>query len=93
MTNERIVQVIAKADGFLKIFYDEWGPLRGFKDNTSLVYVVPSYLTSHDAIIPAVVKWCGDDNERWQSFLYALISRTPEQLSIALVKAMGKWEE
>ena len=30
------------------------------------------YLTSLDAVVPLIVKWCGDDGSRWDSFLYSL---------------------
>lgn len=69
------------------------------------------YTTSHDAILPVIVKWC--DKHGWGDFwielcnlvsgkypisvpLEALIltlSATPEQLSDALIREMGKWNE
>ena len=35
-------------------------------------YVQP-YLTSRDAIISVIEKWCGNDNERWNAVCYKLI--------------------
>jgi hypothetical protein len=30
---------------------------------------LPNYLTSCDAITHAIVRWCGDDDKRWECFL------------------------
>ena len=35
---------LSKVFGWLVVLDDEWGPLRGRKDDTSMVYEVPDYL-------------------------------------------------
>ena len=77
----------------------------------------PNYLTSYDAIIPLIVKWCNEaqletwlrgskficefedvkkliQNEPAYSTVFkTIITKTPEQLADALIRAAGKWEE
>lgn len=69
---------------------------------------LPNYLFSYDAIIPLVVKWCNSNHDGWKRFSLILVSGhlritwqlvkyffefTPDQLSDALIKAAGLWEE
>ena len=67
------------------------------------------YLTSYDAILPVIVKWCEAngwfdffdclfEDQEWinnahTTNLIHVFKSTPKQLSDALIKASGKWEE
>ena len=66
----------------------------------------PPYLTSLDAIVPLIVKWCGDNQSRWDDFtqkirttfwrhpsVEGLLTLSPSQLSKALLQAAGKWRD
>ena len=108
MTPQKQIQILAGADG--------WKMSQGDVDCQTAHYEIcgeplkesnfyPDYLTSYDAIIPLIVKWCGDDEDRWRNFLRTtglmekynplrdVFKSTPSQLSTALIRAMGKWEE
>lgn len=108
MTNERITQVIAEADGKT----NNWVNATTHSDYHEMPQAILrqegiNYLTSLDAIVPVVVKWCDSELGRWQKFFgylgigmmsihhqnYALIlKKKPEQICHALVRAMGKYE-
>ena len=66
----------------------------------------PPYLTSLDAIVPLIVKWCGDNQARWDDFtqkirtsycrppsVEELLRLSPSRLSKALLQAAGKWRD
>lgn len=117
MTPEDKIKVLAEADGWYSLgtnhgccstTYAPQGWIYG-KDSYSKLREINKdfhYLTSHDAIVPVVVKWCGDDEELWCRLYDALtcgrgslkairycFESTPEQLANALIKTLGKWKE
>lgn len=94
MKPERKIEVLAKLDGWKDkprelgggLYPPNLNPLF----NINQQFELPSYLTSYDAIIPLVRKWCRHDIDRWRSFLgslfgYCFISNNPEnQVALAL---------
>lgn len=99
---------------------DGWKFIKGGKDNFGVNYSdllnkehvtitfakCQPYATSLDAIVPVVVKWCGEDIERWFKFRDALevgessmmviqyyLSASPTQIRDALLLAAGKMPE
>ena len=94
MTDERMVEELARIDGWVNIEFDMLGAPMG---------VPPSYLNSHDAVQRVIDKLSDDhllDYSELLSFVmgFKFITwrdhkATPRQKCEAILKAVGKWEE
>lgn len=100
MTKGQKIKVLAELDGFKCCCKDgKWDESHGdfncevHGDNTRW------YLTSYDAIIPLIQKQPPVTAERLWKWIQCNVTTlypydlTAEQLSDALIKAHGKWEE
>lgn len=105
MKTERKIEVLARLDEWHKD--GTLGNIQRWKRGTNILIGNIGYLTSYDAIIPLVVKWCDTHDWGWQIFaryikapltpdtivIKTILKQTPEQLSDALIRAAGEWEE
>ena len=67
MKTERKIEVLARLDGWHKD--GTLGNIQRWKRGTATLIGNIGYLTSYDAIIPLVVKWCNEEPlTRWCSF-------------------------
>lgn len=109
MTDEQIIKVLAKAQGYVLIGRHEGYMIVSHPDAEGVCRSCPDYLTSHDALQPIIDGLDGVQvrdylralevvkelvTEKMEIFnFYVLCKATPRQKAEALVKALGKWEE
>jgi hypothetical protein len=102
MKDTDIIKAIAELDGWEQEPDGLWGK-PGHQPPYPLGGDAPDYLNSRDAIIPVIEKrqyclphrnlwWVIDEWLEKQGILPAL-KATPRQLSEALLRATGKWED
>lgn len=103
MTKEQKIKVLAELDGWQPYREEEFpyrnGYERGEGGELCLEYDLPDYLYNYDAIIPLVRKQDGEIRMLVCDYCLKTLGfgcyfdATPEQLSDALIKAVGQWEE
>ncbi len=98
MTNEDKIKVLAEMGGW-KFHPDGVGHYQGELKFWTASKPLPPYLTSYDAIIPLIQTQDGEIRMLVCDYCLNVLGfgcyfdATPEQLSDALIKAVGKWKE